>query len=120
MFLCWAMVSQRRSQLYRLFGFNVARDCSRMEIETHRGAGELGMNSSTRTSHPKPFVRTSIQTKKILSDVAQKTFDAALQKAYEQGIRDAESSTRDHPPYGFSDLKMAWRRGWLEASQKRK
>lgn len=77
------------------------------------------MNPSTRTSHQKPFARASIQSKKILSDAAQKTFDAALQKAYEQGIKDAESSTRDHPPYGFSDLQQAWRMGWLRGSQEK-
>lgn len=78
------------------------------------------MNPSTRTSPQKPFARASIQPKKILSDAAQKIFDAALRKAYEQGIRDAESSTRDHPPYGFSDLKQAWQMGWLKGSQEKR
>ena len=56
----------------------------------------------------------------ILSNAAAKTFDAAKQRAYDQGASDFETGTRDHPPYGFSDLKQAWKAGWLAASQKRK
>jgi hypothetical protein len=54
----------------------------------------------------------------ILSNAAAKTFDAAKRKAYEQGVSDFENSTRDHPPYGFSDLQQAWRLGWLAGKQK--
>jgi hypothetical protein len=54
----------------------------------------------------------------ILSNAAAKTFDAAKRKAYDQGLSDFENSTRDHPPYGFSDLQQAWRLGWLAGKQK--
>ncbi len=75
------------------------------------------MKTATRTTYPKPQA-TAIQNKTILSAAAQKTFDIALQKAFNQGISDHDNSTRDHPPYGFSDLKQAWQAGWLAASQR--
>ncbi len=75
------------------------------------------MTTSTRTTHPKPQT-AAIQPKTILSEAAQKTFDIALQKAFQQGISDHDNSTRDHPPYGFSDLQQAWKAGWLAASQR--
>lgn len=99
------------------------------------------MNPSTRTSHQKPFARASIQEtirsiqngwnkpsaggerRRKASDLAtaaRQVFNDAQQRAYEQGMKDAESSTRDHPPYGFSDLQQAWRMGWLAGSQKNK
>ena len=86
------------------------------------------MNPITRTSHQKPFARASIQQPKHvtlrhasqLAQAASHIMSASQKKAYEQGIKDAESSTRDHPPYGFSDLKQAWRMGWLAGSQKNK
>jgi uncharacterized protein YecT (DUF1311 family) len=77
------------------------------------------MNTTTRTSHRKPSRTAAIQPKSILSEAAQKTFDAALNKAYDQGVSDCENGTRDHPPYGFSDLQQAWRLGWLAAKQRK-
>jgi hypothetical protein len=78
----------------------------------------------TRTTHPKPQP-TSIQTKTVtlrhasqLAKAAQHIMSASQRRAYEQGQRDFENSTQDHPPYGFSDLQQAWKAGWLAAKQK--
>lgn len=60
---------------------------------------------------------TCAPTQQNLFAVAQSIFSAAERSAFDQGKRDFQSSTRDHPPYGFSNLKDAWRAGWLEASQ---
>jgi hypothetical protein len=57
-------------------------------------------------------------TKSTLGNIAQSLFSTAQQNAFNQGVSDFEHSTRDHPPYGFSDLKQAWKAGWLAASQR--
>jgi hypothetical protein len=54
-----------------------------------------------------------------IGKAAQAIFSSAQQRAFNQGMFDHDNSTRDHPPYGFSDLKQAWRAGWLAASQKK-
>ncbi len=78
------------------------------------------MTTSRRTTLRKPAPPSSIQTFQsvTLGMVAQHVFDIAQQKAFQQGISDHDNSTRDHPPYGFSDLKQAWQAGWLAASQR--
>ncbi len=60
----------------------------------------------------------SIQTKENLSQLAQAIFSRAQRDAYDRGASDFETGARDQPPYGFSDLKDAWRMGWLSAKQK--
>jgi hypothetical protein len=73
-----------------------------------------------RTSHPNPQP-TSIQTLRHahqLAKAAQQLFNSSQQKAFNQGISDFENSTRDHPPYGFHDLRQAWQLGWLAGKQK--
>jgi len=76
------------------------------------------MNATTRASHRQPSHTAAIQNKENLAKVAQKVLTFAQEEAYEQGEYDFETGTRDHPPYGFSDLKQAWRMGWLAAKQK--
>jgi ribosome modulation factor len=88
------------------------------------------MIATKQTTHPNQQT-TSIQqprtlsgkltfrpTKSNLENIAQSLFSTAQQRAFDQGISDFENSTRDHPPYGFSDLRQAWKAGWLAASQR--
>lgn len=85
---------------------------------------ERRMRTSTRTTH-RNSQAASIQTKqwKALATVnnlraeAGRVLSEAQYEAYHRGISDFENSTRDHPPYGFSDLQKAWKKGWLAASQ---
>ena len=51
-----------------------------------------------------------------LKDLAEAAVTAAQWEAYNQGIFDRTNGTRDHPPYGFSDLQKAWKAGFLAAS----
>lgn len=79
------------------------------------------MTKYTRTSHQKAYGHTSIQTlhhASQLAKAAQHIMSASQRRAYEQGVSDFENSTRDHPPYGFTDLQQAWKAGWLAASQR--
>jgi hypothetical protein len=76
------------------------------------------MTTSTRTSHRQPSRSAAIQNKNTIEQAARRVFVQAEIKAYDQGKWDAENSTRDHPPYGFSDLRQAWRLGWLAGKQK--
>jgi hypothetical protein len=73
-----------------------------------------------------PSEQTSVHTLHRLkhanqiAKAAQHILSASQQKAFNQGLSDFENSTRDHPPYGFSDLQQAWQLGWLAAEQKAK
>jgi hypothetical protein len=75
------------------------------------------MIATKRTTHPHRE-NVSVKYAHTLALVADHVLTLAQEKAYDQGQRDCENSTRDHPPYGFSDLKQAWRAGWLAASQR--
>jgi hypothetical protein len=75
------------------------------------------MKSSRRTSHRQPSRAAAIQNNENLANLAVEAIAKQQKLAYNRGVSDALNGTRDHPPYGFSDLKAAWRRGWL-ASQK--
>ncbi len=76
------------------------------------------MIATKRTTHPHRET-ASVKHAHTLSLVADHVLTLAQEKAYEQGQRDFENSTRDHPPYGFSDLQQAWKAGWLAASQRK-
>jgi hypothetical protein len=85
------------------------------------------MTTSTRTS-PLNRQPASIQTihpvilrkrQAAIGKAAQHILSASQQKAFNRGIADFENSTRDHSPYGFSDLQQAWKLGWLAASQRK-
>ncbi len=75
------------------------------------------MTAAERTTRRKPYALAPFQTKEGLRLFANYALTRAQQLAFEQGEKDFETSTRDHPPYGFSDLQMAWRAGWLQAEQ---
>jgi hypothetical protein len=71
-----------------------------------------------RTSHRQPSLTAAIQTKETLRGMAQVALTSAQYEAYRRGMEDAQNPTRNHPPYGFSDLQQAWRLGWLAGKQK--
>ena len=77
--------------------------------------------TTTRTTRRKVWPQSQIQIIRHAKDLAKAAgaiLNVAQQKAYNRGVSDFENGTRDHPPYGFTDLKAAWRMGWLKASQK--
>ncbi len=92
------------------------------------------MTATERTSHRKPSGRAAIQhliltgsrhssrlkvLPRDLTQAANRVLTSSQQKAFQQGIFDHDNSTRDHSPYGFSDLKQAWLAGRLFAEQKK-
>jgi hypothetical protein len=76
------------------------------------------MTATERTTRRKPSRTASIPTLEGLAR-AGKIIGLAQRQAFERGKLDFENSTRDHPPYGFSDLQQAWRLGWLAGKQKK-
>jgi hypothetical protein len=81
----------------------------------------IGIHATERTMRRKPSPAANLQTIKHahqLAKAGQHILSASQQKAFNQGLSDFENSTRDHPPYGFSDLQQAWRLGWLAGKQK--
>jgi hypothetical protein len=92
------------------------------------------MTTTTRTSHRQgarsaaiqpPILTGAMHRSRLrilprdLKQAAQSVLNRAQREAYELGKHDAETGFRDHPPYGFSDLKQAWRLGWLAGKQKK-
>ncbi len=55
------------------------------------------MTATTRTTRRKPSIPAAIQTKEKLANLARDVFTFAQNTAYERGISDFESNTRDHP-----------------------
>lgn len=62
------------------------------------------------------MTRTAIALSKLAAQVRNDAENAA----YLRGAQDfARGRRQDHPPYGFSDLRRAWKKGWVAASKRR-
>jgi hypothetical protein len=93
-------------------GYNVA-DCG--DSRAPDGEGNVAKDRGSRMKLKPGRLHHAVN----LSQLAQSVLSLAQQKAFNQGLSDFENSTRDHPPYGFSDLQQAWRLGWLSGKQKK-
>lgn len=51
-----------------------------------------------------------------LAQAARAILTVAQRRAYERGKAAGQEGKPRNPPYGFTDLKDAWRRGYVAAS----